>query len=289
MKIVFLPLFVVPMFFVSQALWAQSAGTIPYYGYEFNQNKSQLKNDELKLKIREILKSGHVATSVQSEDQIVPSCDTLPNCKTQSSLGYDGARLYLFGTFYLIPMGATYGVQEMYCDRIYTSADFKNGIGAPGPGIIPLGTVINTEHTWPQSRFTGKYSKDLQKGDLHHLFPTDSRMNALRGSSIFGEVVKPSNKTNCTASKYGQGEGTMRDVFEPPQHHKGRVARALFYFSIRYELPISQEEEVMLKKWNRQNPPDDQEILRNSVIQDKQGNRNPFIDYHELADQIQDF
>lgn len=316
MKIIFLPLFVVIYVFAmvvmlpASSAQAQATPTatatetplIPYYGHEFNQKKSQLKDEELKSKLKEILKSGHISTSVQIEDQIVPSCDAtanvaanattpvIPNCKVQSSLGYDGARVYLFGTFYLIPLGGTaYGVHEMYCDRVYTPADFKNGVGAPGPGIIPEGTVINTEHTWPQSRFTGQYSKDLQKGDLHHLFPTDSKMNALRGSSIFGEVIKPSDKTNCTASKYGQGEGTTRDVFEPPQHHKGHVARALFYFSIRYDLPISAEEEVVLKKWNRENPPDDQEILRNSAIQEKQGNRNPFIDYPELADQIQDF
>ena len=177
----------------------------------------------------------------------------------------------------------------MYCDRIYTAADFKNGIGGPGPGIIPEGTVINLEHTWPQSKFSGKYSKDLQKSDLHHMFPTNSQMNSLRGNTIFGEVVNDTHKTVCSASKYGKGEGTNLSVFEPPQHHKGHVARALFYFAIRYDMNITQAEEIILKKWNHENPVDAQEINRNIEIQKLQGNRNPFIDYPELADQIQDF
>ncbi len=288
MKFVFLPLIA----FIITSI-ATASNSVPYYGHEFNQSKSQLKNDALKLKLREVLTSGHVSpiTSSESivEDQIVESCDSLKNCKEQTSLGYDRARQFLFGTFYLVSEGSSYGVKEMYCDRIYTQADFKNGIGGPAPGLVPEGTVINTEHTWPQSRFTGKHPKDLQKADLHHLFPTDSQMNSLRGNTIFGEVIKDSNKTKCNASKYGPGEGASRDVFEPPQAHKGHVARALFYFSVRYELPISPAEEVMLKKWNRESPVDQQEILRNNEIYKLQGNRNPFIDYPELADQIQDF
>jgi deoxyribonuclease-1 len=272
---------------------AQASNSVPYYGHEFNQSKNQLKNEELKTKLREVLTSGHVSpvnpSEVQIDDQIVKSCDSIKNCKEQTSLGYDRARQYLFGTFYLVSANQGYGVKEMYCDRIYTAEDFKNGIGAPAPGIVPEGTVINTEHTWPQSRFTGKYPKDIQKADMHHLFPTDSQMNSLRGNTIFGEVTKDSNKTKCNASKYGPGLGASRDVFEPPQTHKGRVARALFYFSVRYELPISAAEEVVLKRWNHESPVDQQEILRNNEIFKLQGNRNPFIDYPELADQIQDF
>lgn len=288
MKFVFLPLIA----FIITSI-ATASNSIPYYGHEFNQSKNQLKNDELKLKLREVLTSGHVSPLTSSEtvveDQIVKSCDSVKNCKEQTSLGYDRARQYLFGTFYLVTEDQGYGVQEMYCDRIYTQADFKNGTGGPSPGIVPESTVINTEHTWPQSRFTGKHPKDVQKADMHHLFPTDSQMNSLRGNTIFGEVIKDSNKTKCNASKYGPGLGTSRDVFEPPQAHKGHVARALFYFSVRYELPISMAEEVVLKKWNRESPVDQQEILRNNEIHKLQGNRNPFIDYPELADQIQDF
>jgi endonuclease I len=78
-------------------------------------------------------------------------------------------------------------------------------------------------------------------------------------------------------------------VFEPPTVHKGRVARALFYFSVRYDIPLDPEEEAYLKKWNAEQPVDQEEITRNEEIYKAQGNRNPFIDYPELASLIADF
>jgi len=261
---------------------------IAYYGKYFADNRFFLRNEELKEKIKYILRSGHISNSVANYDDLVESCDSKSNCRQQRSIGYDGAREFLFGKFYLIRLDNSYGVQDMYCNKVFTAADFKGGYGAPAPGVVPDGTVVNTEHTWPQSRFTGKYAKEMQKSDLHHLFPTDSRMNSLRGNTIFGEVVKDQGKT-CAGSRYGQGQGTNRDVFEPPHEHKGRVARAIFYFSIRYDLPISSEEEVILKRWHKESPVDATELARNSEIQKIQGNRNPFIDYPELAEQIDNF
>jgi deoxyribonuclease-1 len=286
MKTVFVTLLV----FVLVPL-VNASENVPYYGHQFNQIKSQLKDTALRTKLKEILMSGHIAAeaTTQNEDVLVKSCDAVKNCTRQTSLGYERAREFLFGKYYLVNTKNGYGVQEMYCDRIYTAQDFKPGQGLPAPGIVPEDSVINTEHTWPQSHFSGKYSKDLQKADLHHLFPTDSQMNSLRGNSMFGEVEFPTHYTKCNASKFGQGVGTRQNVFEPPQNHKGHIARALFYFAVRYDLQISAAEEVMLKKWNHESPVDQQELDRNGVIQSVQGNRNPFIDYPELADQIADF
>ena len=274
--------------FLSQILSAQTQ-TLPYYGAEFSTQKDQLKGEELANLLKTILKSGHVQNSKFEFDQLVPSCDSTAGCVMQTAYGYDRARQFLFGRFYLIQSGASYGIQEMYCDRVYTTADFKSGLNTPAPGQVPDGTVINVEHTWPQSRFTGKYSKEMQKSDLHHLFPTDSQLNSLRGNTIFGEVVRDSNKTKCSVSRYGQGAGTTRAVFEPPQNHKRRVARALFYFSVRYDLPIDAAEEEILRKWHREVPVDEQEMSRNDAIQKLQGNRNPFIDYPELVEKINNF
>lgn len=266
----------------------QPAQIKPYYGNNFySAVLHQAKDNDLKEDLKVILKSGHLQ-SPDELDQIVPTCEGKNHCQAQTSLGYEGARKFIFGFFYLIKNNAGYGIQEMYCNRIYQGVDFKKG-NAPGPGLVPDNTVINIEHTWPQSRFTGKYPKNLQKADLHHLFPTDSKMNSLRGNTIFGEVAHDSQKTTCNASKYGTGSAGGREIFEPPQNHKGHVARALFYFSIRYDIAISPNEEVVLKKWNEQFPVDAVEMARNEEIYKVQGNRNPFIDYPELAEDISDF
>ena len=44
---------------------------------------------------------------------------------------------------------------------------------------------MNTEHTWPQS----KGATGAAKSDLHHLFPTDSKANSIRGNHPFGIVT----------------------------------------------------------------------------------------------------
>ena len=281
------------LLFISNAVFASQgpASNIQkaYYGEKFyDQVLGKEHDNDLKDALKKILKSGHIAVD-GGFDQIVDRCGSLKNCVTHTAYGYDRARVFLFGKFYLVKLDASnYGIKEMYCDRIYQKEDFKSG-SQPGPGIVPSSTIINVEHTWPQSKFSGRYSKELQKSDMHHLFPTDSVMNALRGNNIFGEVQQDQGSTKCSASRFGVGSAGPATIYEPPADHKGHVARSLFYFSIRYDLPIRPEEEVVLKKWNHEHPVDAEELARNDEIAKLQGDRNPFIDHAELADDIADF
>ncbi|RYZ37744.1 MAG: endonuclease I, partial [Myxococcaceae bacterium] len=80
-----------------------------------------------------------------------------------------------------------------------------------------------------------------------------------------------------------------RTVFEPPDAHKGNVARALFYFSTVYNKPIPQNEESVLKEWNTLDKVDAAEVKRNDVIETHQQNRNPFVDDPTLSERIADF
>jgi deoxyribonuclease-1 len=281
--------FIVLTFDWSFAFALQPSQQLNYYGKEFYTQISTLKDDQLKTAIGAVLKSSHVHAA-NSPDQLVPSCAGKSSCSdSQVVLGYSGARKWMFGTYYLVTEAPVkYGVHEKYCNRIYDDADFKKGNG-PGPGVIPDGTVVNTEHTWPQSKFTGKYATEMQKSDLHHLFPTDSKQNSLRGNFTFGEVVGGEHPSTCAASRFGNASNSHLDVFEPPTEHKGHVARALFYFATRYDMKISQPEEEILKKWNTEHPVDAEEMARNEEIFKIQGNRNPFIDYPSLAESISDF
>ena len=36
--------------------------------------------------------------------------------------------------------------------------------------------------------------------------------------------------------------------FEPPAEHKGNVARAIFYFSVRYKMKVTPTQEAFLKR-----------------------------------------
>jgi endonuclease I len=147
---------------------------------------------------------------------------------------------------------------------------------------------LNIEHTWPQSKFTKKKSK-VQKSDLHHLFPTDTQTNNDRANHTFYNLENSSPMSECPTSKVGYNRPLRQMSFEPPTEHKGNVARALFYFSIRYKGHINDVEESVLRLWNILDPVDAEELRRNDMIELKQGNRNLFIDDPGLADTILNF
>lgn len=204
--------------------------------------------------------------------------------KNHRSVGYNEAKRQLFGKLHLKKGNNGYFVFDVYCRK-----EFKSGVG---PGSIPDQNKLNCEHTWPQSKFTTQFPEQIQKSDLHHLFPTDSRANSTRGNYNFADVTQNKNldTTNCNASKSGPSVLSGGDhFFEPPKEHKGNVARALFYFSVKYKMPINDKEEEFLRRWNDLDPVDEEERERNSAIADIQRSRNPFIDFENLADQIANF
>lgn len=272
---------------VTAANAAQLSQEIPYYGEEFYRDlQTGTSNEDLEYRIKAVLRSYHVAQQGQLDD-IVGSClNQQGSCYAHRAIGYNAARVFLMGKYYLVQNGKGYAVRDVYCDKERASEDFRGQ--APAPNTVPDNTVINVEHTWPQSRFTGKFSAETQKSDLHHLFPTDSKINAIRGNNTFGEVSQDTMSLKCSCSRFGFGSGGRQQVFEPPVNHRGNVARALFYFSLRYDMNISPMEEKILRKWHREDPVDEDEMKRNEEIFKIQGNRNPFIDFPELVDNISD-
>jgi endonuclease I len=233
------------------ANFAVAAGTsqkFAYYGEKFyNDIATGSKDVELRETISHVLESRH--RSIPNEfDEIDANCEVgTKNCYSQFSIGYDGARAFLMGKYYLVDHGGgQYGVRDVYCNNEKTARDFKGGSG-PGPNKIPNANVINTEHSWPQSKF-GSHGRGFQKADLHHLFPTDSQANSTRGNFNFGDVAQDTKTVSCPASRFGRATDGTNNIFEPPANHKGNVARALFYFAVRYQMHINPSEEAYLRK-----------------------------------------
>lgn len=215
-----------------------------------------------------------------------------------NKLSYKQARTFLFGQLELLNYNGGYAIQDVYCERLYTNSEM--GASKIGVNLIPDNTVLNCEHTWPKSRF-GKGSDykraphyKYKVSDLHHLYVSDSKMNSTRGNLEFAEIAVQKRGLECPGNKYGfgyklNGELSKELYFEPPANHKGNVARALFYFAVRYDMQISQREEETLRRWHLEDPVDESEIYRNEEIYKVQFNRNPFIDHPEFADLIENF
>lgn len=159
---------------------------------------------------------------------------------------------------------------------IYTGvqiSNFANRSAAQSLGF-------NTEHVFPQSLF----SENLpMRADLFHLFPATESSNNIRGNLPFGAVSSPDWQAG--GSQRGGGR------FEPRNEAKGRIARAMLYFVVRYQnyQGFLNGQEAVLRAWHFAYPPDSLEIARNEAIFLRQGNRNPFIDYPQLAERITSF
>ncbi len=63
----------------------------------------------------------------------------------------------------------------------------------------------------------------------------------------------------------------------------------MLYFSIRYEMPIDDDDEEDLRRWHAEDPVDQVERRRAVAATESQGNANPFIDDPMLVSRIADF
>lgn len=153
----------------------------------------------------------------------------------------------------------------------------------------------NKEHTVPQSWF-GKGAP--MKSDLFHVLPTDARVNNFRGNLAYGEVSDHSAPVCNDSHALGWRSGS---AFEPVDEFKGDIARIYFYMATRYASKCSgwsggmfgsdangfkSSVAAMLMKWHRNDPVSEKETLRNDAVYTYQKNRNPFVDFPELAEYI---
>lgn len=256
------------------------AGKWAYYGVEFYKILNSNKSFERRF-FNKLFNENH-ATEKGRFDEITQRCEPYQRCYRHVSVGYDRARKIMFGELDGQRDNKGTYVLDVYCGKkfYYNSLD----------EVSRMHTEVNIEHTWPQSKFNGNFPKDMQKSDMHHLFLTDSQANSTRGNSPFGMVSSHADRMSaegCGKSLFGfMGPGA---VYTPPAEHRGNVARALFYFSMHYNLGIGQAEEMILRRWHKADPVDANEVIRHEKIAKYQKVRNPFIDHPEIVDRIGDF
>ncbi|MGM9746720.1 MAG: endonuclease [Paludibacteraceae bacterium] len=193
---------------------------------------------------------------------------------------------------------------------IYSTCSWTITTDQCGSSYAQVCDCYNREHIVPQSLFNEVMP---QKGDRHHLFLTDGKVNNQRSSYPFGECSSGTSAGTNALGKLGTstftGYTSVGTVFEPDDQYKGDIARAIMYMAIRYatvsNYPVtswssnamfsssltpyyglSDYAVAVLLKWHRQDPVSQKEIDRNNGIETAQGNRNPFIDYPCLAEYL---
>jgi endonuclease I len=142
---------------------------------------------------------------------------------------------------------------------------------------------FNCEHVVPQSWFV---KKEPMRGDLHHLFACESGCNSFRSNIAYYDFADFEEVVRGACGKREENK------FEPSSG-KGVVARATLYFLLRYpgqindlEGEFDRDRLPILLQWHEHDPVSPYERHRNMAIHEKQGNRNPLIDFPEWASVI---
>jgi endonuclease I len=212
-----------------------------------------------------------------------------------NTIGYDS----LWHAFEDTDADAAGNVWDIYSDvpggnDPYTY-DFNDQCGQYGGE----GDCYNREHSWPSS---WSNEDSTMKSDLFHVYPTDGYVNNRRSNWPLG-VVGDVDWAAANGSLLGECEhqGQTQTVFEPIDEYKGDLARTYFYVSVAYTgngwssnimvqgASLTDAAEAMLRQWHEDDPVSAKEIDRNDEVQDRQGNRNPFIDHPEWVCLIDDF
>lgn len=214
---------------------------------------------------------------------------------SHTNVGYDGL-WNVYKTSDVRPNGK---VWDMYSTKEWT-------VGAQHCGNYKnVGDCINREHSVPQSWFS---ERSPMKSDAFHVYPTDGKVNGQRSNYPYGEcsggTTLPSNNGVKALGRLGSctSPGYSGRVFEPVDEYKGDFARSYFYMVACYNDKIAswggdafagnsypglkQWQLDVLLKWHRQDPVSDKERTRNDAVYAHQRNRNPFIDYPDLAEHV---
>lgn len=194
---------------------------------------------------------------------------------------------------------------EGYIWDMYATTKYNPGKSDRCGNYSSIGDCYNREHSFPKSWFN---NASPMVSDAYHIYPTDGKVNGQRSNYPYGE---------CANGTYVASKGSIRalgklgtstfpgyngTVFEPDDEYKGDFARTYFYMAAAYNSRISGWNSPhldgtsypafntwsinLLLKWSRQDPVSQKEIDRNNAVSKWQENRNPFIDYPELAEYI---
>ena len=193
---------------------------------------------------------------------------------------YDQAREFMYGIDDDIDID-----EEGMVECAYT------GTRVEADGTKSPANIFTTEHSWPRNDDADGQPFDT---DIHQLFPALGEANTQRstlwyGDTDCGEGGNPECYWQMGGSEKGQSTTNDKRIFEVRPEYRGDVARAHFYFATRYERSIEEGEEIVLRQWHCEDPPNDRERTRNDGIESHQQNRNPFVDRPDFVLLIPNF
>ena len=169
--------------------------------------------------------------------------------------------------------------------------------------MVRIGNTIggmNIEHSVAKSWWDGV--KNDAYHDLHHLNPSDQNANSRKSNYPLAELESVSWDNGVAFVGKATINGSSTNAFEPCDEYKGDFARTYMYMFTCYQnltykqtwmnyensaYPTLKPWAVdLLLKWHKQDPVSQKEVDRNNAVYKIQGNRNPYVDYPQLAEYV---
>ncbi len=168
-------------------------------------------------------------------------------------------------------------------------------------------STLNKEHCVPNSWWGGPTAdNEYAYRDLNNLYPANETVNMSKSNNPLSEVGATTLNNGVSKSGTSIFKGFSGKAFEPADEYKGDFARTYLYMATcyqdyttwmkdttgQYQIIIGAYPSIqpwainLLLKWHRQDPLSLKETTRNNIVFVLQENRNPFIDYPQLAEYI---
>lgn len=176
-----------------------------------------------------------------------------------------------------------YGGWTLYCGyRFEHDRKTRDSKSVTIEHIYPTASMIKQLHcsSRMQCRESGNKRFARMEADMHNMYPVWNALITYRNGFQFGEIPGEDRRFDDCDIEWQGG------VLEPRSLARGNIARALLYMHKIYGLTLEPDTLKLLVRWNREDPPSNQEIERNDRIEAVQGRRNPFIDNPSLADKL---
>lgn len=111
------------------------------------------------------------------------------------------------------------------------------------------------------------------EADMHNLVPSIGELNADRTNYKFAaDKVKVGQYGKCEFQvDFKSKRVYVRDDI------KGDIARIYFYMSDKYNVTLSKQERKMMEVWNKLDPVDEWERIKNRRVVKLQGNLNKYV------------
>ena len=212
--------------------------------------------------------------------------------KNHKKISYGSGEDKTWGAFYTTDAVIENGkrrVLDMYSPE-------KRYFGNKGSAI----SGMNIEHSVPKSWWGG--TNNNAYCDLHHLNPSDQTGNSRKSNYPLGELTSETWTNGVASVGKANINGSSANAFEPIDEYKGDFARTYMYMFTCYQdltwsttqmnyanstYPTLKPWAVeLLLKWHEQDPVSEKEVNRNNAVYAVQGNRNPYVDYPQLADYV---